>query len=64
MRKKRQSIKQECPGQVYWIIEPGDTFWKISRIMNIPLEDILKANPGVDPYNLLVGSKVCVPLKK
>jgi len=64
MRKKRQSIQQECPGRVYWIVEPGDTFWKISRTLNIPLEDIVKANPSVDPYNLQVGSKVCVPLKK
>ncbi len=64
MRKKRPSLQQECPGQVYWIIEPGDTFWKISRTLNIPLEDILRANPGIDPRNLQIGSKVCVPLKK
>ncbi|WP_418790331.1 LysM peptidoglycan-binding domain-containing protein [Phosphitispora sp. TUW77] len=66
MKKKRlsKSQQQKCPGQVYWIIEPGDTFWTISRALNIPLEEILKANPGIDPYNLQIGSKICVPLKK
>ena len=62
MRKKRIVPQQKCPSEVYWIIDYGDTFYKISKELNIPMEKLLEANPNIDPYNLQVGSKICVPV--
>lgn len=33
----------------------------LARHYNILIEDILNANPGVDPYNLQIGQQVCIP---
>ena len=33
----------------------------LARQYNILLEDVLNANPGVDPYNLQIGQQVCIP---
>ena len=42
-------------------IQPGDTFWGVSRKLNLPLYDLLDANPGVDPYQLRVGQVILLP---
>lgn len=62
MMKIRWLFRQKpCDSGIYWIIEEGDTLWLISRKMNIPLKKILTANPGIDPENLQIGSKICLP---
>ncbi|WP_234978633.1 muramidase family protein [Anaerosalibacter sp. Marseille-P3206] len=50
-----------CPNGFYYTIKSGDTFYKLSIQFNVPLEAILRANPGVDPYNLQIGQVVCIP---
>ncbi len=60
---RRKLFRQKpCPSGVFWIVEEGDTFYLISRKLNIPLEKLLAANPGIDPENLQIGSKICIPL--
>ncbi len=59
--KKKTSAQQNCPSGVYWIVAPGDTLYLISRQLNIPLEKLFEANPGIDPKNLQIGSKICIP---
>ena len=44
-----------------YTILPGDTLWGISRKLNLPLQDLLEANPGVDPYQLRVGQVIMLP---
>lgn len=44
-----------------YTIKAGDTFWGISRRLNIPLQDLLDANAGVDPYQLHVGQVIRLP---
>ena len=54
--------KEECPpGSTPYKIKKGDTLYQISKKHRIPLNDLLKANPTVDPYNLQVGQKICIP---
>ncbi|WP_416197123.1 MAG: LysM repeat-containing protein [Sporanaerobacter sp.] len=50
-----------CPGGFYYTIKAGDTFYKLSIRFNVPLDAILRANPGVDPNNLQIGQVVCIP---
>lgn len=58
----RQRTFPPCPGGNYYTIAPGDTMYSIARFFNVSLDDLLEANPGVDPDNLRVGQIICIPL--
>ena len=44
-----------------YAIQAGDTFWKIARSWNIPVQDLQAANPQTDPLKLQVGQKIVIP---
>ena len=54
---------QYCRGEKH-VVKEGDTLYQISRMHQVPLHLILRANPGVDVYNLQVGEEICVPDSK
>ena len=42
-----------------YIIQEGDTFWSIAKeIKGITVEQLISANPGIDPKQLKVGQKI------
>lgn len=47
-------------GKTYQI-KSGDTLWSISQKLNIPLNELIKANPNVNPNNLFVGQVINLP---
>ena len=49
-----------CDG-VYYIVRPGDTFYSIAMMFDITVVRLIAANPGVDPANLRVGQRLCIP---
>ncbi|MEW6574414.1 MAG: LysM domain-containing protein [Bacillota bacterium] len=51
-----------CPEGNLYTIRPGDTFFSIARRFRISVDDLIEANPGVDPDNLQVGQVICIPL--
>ncbi|MDR5659056.1 LysM peptidoglycan-binding domain-containing protein [Serpentinicella sp. ANB-PHB4] len=51
-----------CPeGTTPYTIRAGDTFFAIARRLNISLDALIAANPGVDPDRLQIGQVICVP---
>ncbi|HIT69067.1 MAG TPA: LysM peptidoglycan-binding domain-containing protein [Candidatus Aphodomonas merdavium] len=52
-----------CVGGTPYTIRRGDSFYLIAQRFDIPLADLLAANPGVDPARLLVGQVICVPVR-
>ncbi|GAV22158.1 SPOCS domain-containing protein [Carboxydothermus pertinax] len=50
------------PKTIKYEIKPGDTFYKIARKIGVPVEEILKLNPGKDPYNLMPGDIILIPV--
>lgn len=44
-----------------YIIQPGDTLYKISQMYGVTVQEIVNANPNVNPYNLYVGQIIQVP---
>ncbi len=45
-----------------YIVQPGDTLFKIARRFGISLEELIAANPQIsDPSKLLVGQRIIVP---
>lgn len=48
-----------CPFE--HVVRPGDTIYKLSLRYNVSVDSILALNPGVDPYNLQIGSVLIIP---
>lgn len=44
-----------------YIIQPGDTFYKIAQKYYTTVNAIVTANPNIDPINLQVGQEIIVP---
>lgn len=42
-------------------VKAGDTLYLIAKKHNIKLDNLMRANPEIDPYNLLVGTKLRIP---
>lgn len=38
-----------------------DTFWKLSKKFNVPLHQLMAANPKIDPLNIYAGLKLTIP---
>ncbi len=49
-----------CRGFIY-IIEEGDTLYKLSKRYDVKLNDITRLNPYVNVYNLQIGEEICMP---
>ncbi|NIK78419.1 3D (Asp-Asp-Asp) domain-containing protein [Paenibacillus castaneae] len=39
----------------------NDTFWKLSKQYNVPLDKLQEANPSIDPLNIYIGMKLTIP---
>jgi hypothetical protein len=48
-----------CPFQ--HVIVSGDTFWLLAMKYHVSVDSIMRANPGVDPMNLQIGSVIIIP---
>ncbi|MFP4660612.1 MAG: SPOCS domain-containing protein [Halanaerobiales bacterium] len=52
----------ECPpSYVVYVVQAGDTLYKISRRYRTTVDALIQANPDINPNNLQVGQKICVP---
>ncbi|TDX44492.1 muramidase family protein [Orenia marismortui] len=59
-----QSDNPNCPNGSIYTIRPGDTLYNLSRRFEITLDEILNANPDIDPNNLKTGQKICIPVEE
>ena len=44
-----------------YAIQAGDSFSKVANAKGISLQDLLNANPGVDPKRLQIGQMIVIP---
>ena len=44
-----------------YVVRAGDSFWAISRRLNISLSSLQRANPGINPQRLAVGRTINIP---
>lgn len=51
----------ECNGIVH-TIRRGDTLYMLSRYYNVTIDEIMRANSGLNVYNLQVGEQICIPV--
>lgn len=62
-KKPTPPPKPDCPHGFYYTIKSGDTIYLLSQQFGVGVDDILYANPGIDPYNLQIGQVICIPKK-
>ena len=47
-------------GRVHVVVQ-GDTLYGIAKRAGVPLEELVSANPGVDPQRLRIGQELTIP---
>lgn len=50
-----------CPNGFYYTIRQGDSFYSIAQRYNISVQELMRANPGINPNNLQIGQAICIP---
>lgn len=43
---------------IYHVVQQGDTFYRLAQRYHTTVPDIIMRNPGVNPYNLQVGTRL------
>jgi g-D-glutamyl-meso-diaminopimelate peptidase len=49
------------PAQQY-VVQPGDSLWSVGQKFGVPVTELQRLNPGVDPNRLLVGQRLQIPM--
>jgi hypothetical protein len=44
-----------------YTIQPGDTLWSLANEYGLTVDEIIDANPEIDPDNLMVGQVIIIP---
>lgn len=52
---------KKCASGIYWTVEPGDTIYKIAKANGVSVAALRRANPGLNPNNLQIGERICIP---
>jgi len=50
-----------CPSGRYLRIAAGDTLYLIAQRLGTTVSELLRLNPGVNPFQLQVGQLLCLP---
>ncbi len=50
-----------CASGIFFVVGPGETLYLIAQTTGTTVEALLAVNPGIDPFNLRVGQKICLP---
>ena len=53
--------RRRCRG-IYHMIRQGDTLYSLSRQYKVSIEAIMRANPGINIYNLHINDELCIPV--
>jgi len=57
----KRSVVPPCPSGFIYTIRAGDTFWLLAQRFGTTVEAIQRANPGLNPRNLQIGQRICIP---
>lgn len=49
------------PTGFYYIVQPGDSLYKIAQKYNVPLRDLIAANAIQPPYTIYPGQRILIP---
>lgn len=52
---------EKSDGTEVYAIKTGDTLWKIASTYGVSLDELINANPGMNPDKLMVGQQIYLP---
>jgi LysM repeat protein len=55
--------KQYPPGLRPYVIQVGDTLYKLAKQLNVPVKVIKSLNPIINPGKLTAGESLCIPVQ-
>ncbi|HBY95083.1 MAG TPA: hypothetical protein DEP84_14175 [Chloroflexi bacterium] len=55
------TVEPPAAGPQTYTIQEGDILYRIARRFGVSLEDLQRANPGVDPNGLQIGQTIVIP---
>jgi LysM repeat protein len=58
------SISQACPGGFFYNIAAGDTLYALAARYGTTVDAIMRANPGLNPNQLFIGQRICIPVRR
>lgn len=47
--------------RVIHTVKAGDTLYMIAKLHRVTLDALMNANPDIDPYNMQIGTELCIP---
>jgi LysM repeat protein len=51
-----------CPPNTFeYIIRSGDTLGSLARRFGTTVREIMRLNPGINPFSMRVGQRICIP---
>ena len=53
-----------CRQEVTHVVKAGDSLYKIAQQHQIPVEVLIAQNPGLNPYNLQIGTELVICLEE
>ena len=51
-----------APRPIKHVVEAGDTLYLIAKKHGVRLDDLMNENPEIDPYNLMIGTILFIPV--
>ncbi|BAS26186.1 LysM peptidoglycan-binding domain-containing protein [Limnochorda pilosa] len=61
MARVPEMCPEGCEGGRY-VVQPGDTFFRIARRQGVPLDQLIQCNPHIpDPAAIVPGDVLCLP---
>jgi LysM repeat protein len=60
-RGEINKMKRKCFCVAVYPVQEGDTLYSIGKKYNVPVCDLMMANRILNPYNLRIGMKICIP---
>lgn len=58
------SVSQACPGGFFYTIAAGDTLYALAARYGTTIDAIMRANPGLNPNQLFIGQRICIPVRR
>lgn len=55
------AVNTRCPENNHHVVRPGDTLYRISRFYNVSPDDLMEANPQLEPDLMFSGQVICIP---
>lgn len=49
-----------CTGKIY-VVKKGDSLYKIAKENGVTVNELMRANPYVNVYNMQIGEEICIP---